>query len=44
VYNFPIGGNDLLGKRVLPPVNNDSLEEQVQELKDYCNDDYIPDY
>jgi hypothetical protein len=44
VYNFPIGGNDLLGKRVLPPVNNDFLKEQVQELKDFVNDDYHDDY
>jgi hypothetical protein len=44
VYNFPIGGNDLLGKRATPPVSNDSLKEQVQELKDFVNNDYHDDY
>jgi hypothetical protein len=36
VFNYPTG----LGKRVQPSINNKSLEEQVQKLKDFVNDDY----
>lgn len=39
VFDFPLGNNDLLGKRAQPPSNNKSLEQQVQEFKDYVNHD-----
>jgi hypothetical protein len=40
MYNYPIGGNSVLGKRTLPPANNDSLEQQVQEINNQAGDDY----